>query len=139
MILLDTNVFIYATDRRSPFYRWARETIVNAVSSDGAAINAVTLAELCVGDATPRSVADRVRRWGVNILDVPAAAAEVSATAYRQFRERRLAESGKSSPDMPLPDFFIGAHATIMGWELATADKGRFGTYFSSVKLKTPL
>jgi hypothetical protein len=24
---------------------------------------------------------------------------------------------------MPLPDFFIGAHAKIMGWDLATADR----------------
>jgi hypothetical protein len=27
---------------------------------------------------------------------------------------------------MPLPDFFIGAHAKIMGWQLATTDRSRF-------------
>jgi predicted nucleic acid-binding protein len=37
-----------------------------------------------------------------------------------------------------LPDFFIGAHAQIMGWPLATADEGRFRTYFPSVILRTP-
>lgn len=41
-------------------------------------------------------------------------------------------------PTMPLPDFFIGAHAKIMGWDLATADQGRFHTYFPSVALKMP-
>ncbi|NUM52374.1 MAG: PIN domain-containing protein [Candidatus Hydrogenedentes bacterium] len=136
--MLDTNVLIYAADRKSPFHRWAREIISRAVATDGAAIDAVALAELCVGDATPHTVADRVRRWGVNILDVPAAAAEVCASAYRRFRERRLAESGKSLPEAPLPDFFIGAHAAIMGWELATADKGRFSSYFPTVTLKVP-
>jgi hypothetical protein len=39
---------------------------------------------------------------------------------------------------MPLPDFFIGAHALIMGWELATADQGRFQVCFPTVKLKMP-
>jgi hypothetical protein len=39
---------------------------------------------------------------------------------------------------MPLPDFFIGAHAEIMGWTLATADADRYRTYFPKVKLKTP-
>jgi len=39
---------------------------------------------------------------------------------------------------MPLPDFFIGAHAQIMGWQLATADEGRFQTYFPSVALMMP-
>jgi predicted nucleic acid-binding protein len=39
---------------------------------------------------------------------------------------------------MPLPDFFIGAHAEVMGWPPATADEGRFRTSFPSVTLETP-
>jgi len=138
MILLDTNVLIYASDAASPFCQWARETIADAVTGDGAAINAVSLAEICVGDADPPTVADRIRSWGVAVLDVPAAAAEASALAFRRYRKSRSAGSGKITSPMPLPDFFIAAHAMIMGWELATADKGRFHTYFPSVKLHTP-
>ncbi len=138
MILLDTNVLIYAFDPGSPFCQWAREMIADAVAGDGAAINAVSLAEICVGDADPPTVTDRIRSWGVAILDVPAAAAEVCAKAYRQYRKRRTAQRGTPVPVMPLPDFFIAAHAMIMGWELATADQGRFNQYFPSVSLKAP-
>ena len=138
MILLDTNVLIYAFDLDSPFCQWARETIASAVVGDGAAINAVSLAEICVGDADPPTVADRIRSWGVEILDVPAAAADVCATAYLRYRQRRMSQSAIPLPTMPLPDFFIGAHAKIMGWELATTDRGRFHTYFPSVSLKIP-
>ena len=138
MILLDTNVLIYAFDLDSPFCRWARETIADAVAGDGAAINAVSLAEICVGDADPPTVADRIRSWGVAILDVPAVAAEVCGKAYGQYRKRRTSQRGTPVPVMPLPDFFIGAHAMIMGWELATADQGRFNQYFPSISLKTP-
>jgi predicted nucleic acid-binding protein len=138
MILLDTNVLIYAFDLDSPFCQWARETIVDAVADDGAAINAVSLAEICVGDAEPSTVADRIRSWGVEILDVPVAATEICATAYVQYRRQRMVQSIIPVPVMPLPDFFIGAHARMMGWELATADRGRFHTYFPSVSLKTP-
>lgn len=138
MILLDTNVLIYAFDLDSPFYAWARETIASAVAGEGVAINAVSLAELCVGDAKPSTVADRIRSWGVEILDVPAAAADMCATAYRQYRTRRMSQSDTQVPTTPLPDFFIGAHAKIMGWELATVDRGRFQTYFPSVVLKMP-
>jgi predicted nucleic acid-binding protein len=138
MILLDTNVLVYAFDPDSPFCQWARETIADAVAGDGAAINAVSLAEICVGDADPPTAADRIRSWGVEILDVPAAVADVCATAYRKYRKRWGYRSDTPVPLMPLPDFFIGAHAKIMGWELATADRGRFHTYFPSVDLITP-
>lgn len=138
MILLDTNVLIYAFDRPSPHCAWARRTIANAVAAEGAAINAVSLAELCVGDAEPETVADRVRSWGVEVLDVPAAAAEPCARAYLAYRRRRKADSGKDSPVVPLPDFFIGGHAQVMGWTLATVDEGRYLTYFPKVRLKIP-
>ena len=138
MILLDTNILVYAFDPDSPFCDWARETISDAVAGDGAAINAVSLAEICVGDADPATAADRIRSWGVDILDVPGAAADVCATAYRNYRKRRISQTDTPIPLMPLPDFFIGAHAKIMDWELATADKGRFHTYFPSVTLKMP-
>ena len=135
---VDTNLLIHASDERSPHYEWARRTIADAVAGEGAAINAVSLAELCVGDAEPKKVADRIRSWGIEILDVPAAAAEVSARAYLLYRRRRKHDSGKESPSMPLPDFFIGAHAQIMDWTVATADQDRFKTYFPKVLLKTP-
>jgi predicted nucleic acid-binding protein len=136
VILLDTNVLIYASTPRSPFRRWAREVIAEGVSGDGAATSVVSIAEICVGDAEPETVAERIRSWGVAVLDVPAAAAEPCARACGAYREHR--RSDRDAPLVPLPDFFIGAHAEVMGWPIATADEGRFRTYFPSVVLKTP-
>jgi predicted nucleic acid-binding protein len=138
LILLDTNLLIYASVQGSPFEAWSKQIISNAVATDGASINAISVAELCVGEEKPEHVADTLRSWGINILDVPAAAAEVSAIAYRRYRQRRQEQSGKSASAVPLPDFFIGAHAEIMHWSLATADLGRFKTYFPSVALIAP-
>ena len=51
MILLDTNVLIYAGDPTSPFHKWAGRVIEEAVvGGEGVCANAVSLAELCVGD-----------------------------------------------------------------------------------------
>ena len=138
MMLLDTNLLVYASDEGSEFSKWSRQTIADAVANKGAAISAVSLAEVCVGEAQPETAADRIRGWGIDILDVPSASAEICAAAYRKYRAQRQRQSGKDSPIMPLPDFFIGAHAQIMGWDLATVDTGRFKTYFPSVTLKTP-
>lgn len=138
MTLLDSNVLIYASDPGSARGAWARWTIARGVSTDGAAVNAVCLAELCVGEEDPGTLEQRIRGWGVETLDVPAAAAEVCAAAYCVYRERRRRQSGKDSPRTPLPDFFVGAHAQVMGWALATADTARIRAYFPDVRLVVP-
>ena len=138
MILLDTNVLVYAAESGSKYQDWARKTIACAVSTEGAAINAICLAEIYVGETEPTTSANRIRCWGVEILDVPAAAAEICAAAYRRYCCRRKHQSGKGSSRMPLPDFFIGAHAELKGWPLATVDTSKYMTYFPSVQLRRP-
>jgi hypothetical protein len=83
MMLLDTNVLFYASDERSEHCRWARCLIAGGVSGGGASVNAVSIAELCVGDAEPRTVAVRIRSWGVTVLDVPVGAAEIAVVGSR--------------------------------------------------------
>ncbi len=138
MTLLDTNVIIYAFEAESPFQRWAQRTIADSVSGNGAGVNVVSVAEICVGEDDPESVTDRIRGWGVQVLDIPSAVAPVCARAFRLYRRRRTAQSGQTLPAMPLPDFFIGAHAQVLKCDLATADAERFRTYFPSVNLLTP-
>ena len=141
MILLDTNVLIYASQPQSPFHAWAISTIAEGVIGDGAATNTVSIAEVCVGDEHPELAAVRVRSWGVQIVDLPAGAAEGCAAAYRRYRDRRRQQTGTVAPLVPLPalpDFFIGAHAQLAGWPLVTADPDRIRTYFPDVVLLTP-
>ncbi|HEY9175530.1 MAG TPA: PIN domain-containing protein [Verrucomicrobiae bacterium] len=139
MILLDTNVLIYAGDQASPFHLWASDLIAEAVAGgEGVCANAVSLAEVCVGDADPVSVSQRIAAWGVELVAVPPAAAADCAAAYGIYRARRKADSGKEAPLTPLPDFFIGAHAQVMGWKVATGDAARFKTYFPSLQVVSP-
>ena len=138
MILLDTNVLIYASQPHSPFHAWATSTIAEGVDADGAGTNTVSIAEVCVGDQQPELAAGRVQAWGVQIIDLPAGTAEGCAAAYRRYRERRRQQTGTNAPLVPLPDFFIGAHAQLAGWPLATADPDRIRTYFPDVVLITP-
>ena len=103
MMLLDTNVLLYAAESGSQYRDWARETIARAVSTEGAAINAVCLAEICVGETEPTTAADRIRGWGVEILDVPAAAADICAAAYRRYRDRKMSRERLVTHSMDAP------------------------------------
>lgn len=138
MILLDTNVLIYASSISCPHHVWASRIIADAAATEGGVINGVVLAEILVGEEEPETAEDRIRRWGIGVRDVPAAAAKICAEAYRKYIQERKKAANPHAPRTPLPDFFIGAHAQAMGWRLATADISRFRRYFPSVKLTTP-
>jgi len=138
MILLDTNVIIGALDKHEVQHRWALELVLSAVSGEGAVVSAVTVAELCAVDGNPEEVQSDLRNWGVQIADVPAVSAVVCGKAFRQYVNARRNSKGTSAPKVPLPDFFIGAHAEIMGWKIATRDQDRFRKCFPGVTLLTP-
>lgn len=139
MILLDTNVIIDAQNKTSPFFEWSSEIVSEAVRTTGAAINAVTLAELCAGkERIAELVQNELQQARVELLDLPARAAAICGMAYRRYRFARRKSAGGFSPATPLPDFFIGAHAQLMGWKLATRDSERFRLYFPDVELIEP-
>lgn len=137
MILVDTSVILDARDASSPWQDWAIQQIANSVSTEGAAINPVILAEASVKAADRASVAAALQSWGLQLLDLPHSVAAPTAGAYAQYLVRLRVE-GKTGPKTPLPDFFIGAHALVAEMVLATRDPHRVATYFPTVPLLKP-
>lgn len=138
MILLDTNVLIYGFEASSPFHSWARGVIRSSLLGNGAAINPVILAEYLIGEQSPETTISRLQTVGIVILDLPVSAAPRCAAAYATYLENRRLQPVSPAPKLPLPDFFIGAHAALLDLPLATADVGRYRTYFPEVTLITP-
>jgi len=138
MTLLDTNVLIYGFDPSSPHHAWARAIIRSSVLGDGAAVNPVILTEYLIGEQEPDTVISRLTAFGIAILDLPSMAAPRCAGAYADYLENRRQQPAPPAPKSPLPDFFIGAHAAILNLPLATADVGRYRTYFPEVMLISP-
>ena len=138
MILLDTNVVVDALDKKQAHHAWSKKQIEDAVVAEGGGISVVTLAELCAGARNPEDVEAEVKRLGITVHDVPAAAAVICGKAYRRYVAARRDSGGSTSPKVPLPDFFIGAQAEIMGWKIATRDQERFKKYFPNLPLVTP-
>src|SRR2546430_11917809 len=138
MILLDTNVIIDAHRGAGNDRLRAMNLISLAVTGSGAAINCVTLAELYGGPRRGEDIEEDMRRAGVAILDVPIATAAICGRAYRRYRLARRRSGGGEAPHLPLPDFFIGAHPELMGWELGTPGVRRDCRYFSPVRLNQP-
>jgi hypothetical protein len=138
MILLDTNVVVDALDKKQAHHAWSKKQIEDAVVGEGGGISVVTLAELCAGAHDPEDVEPEIKRLGITMHDVPTAVAVVCGKAYRRYVTARRDSGSSAPPRTPLPDFFIGAHAEIMGWKIATRDQERFKKYFPKVTLLTP-
>jgi predicted nucleic acid-binding protein len=138
MILLDTNIVIDARDQSTARGVRSAALIADAVLGEGAAVNAIVYAELCVGQGEEADVASELLGAGITILDIPAAAAPICGRAYTRYRRSRRRSGGGEPPRLPLPDFFIGAHAELMGWKLATRDTERYRKYFEKVELIEP-
>ena len=139
MILLDTNVVIDAQNEGSPFYTWSNQVIAEGISTDAVGINAVTLAELCSAARVDSEIVQaELQTAAIGIIDLPARAAVICGRAYRRYRFARARSGGGKAPSVPLPDFFIGARAELMGWKLATRDVERYRIYFPAVELIEP-
>jgi len=138
MILLDTNVIVDAHYGIENDRVRARSLISSAVTDVGAAINCITLAELYAGPRRGEEIEEDMRQAGIAVLDLPVAAAAICGRAYRRYRLARRRSGGGKAPSVPLPDFFIGAHAELMGWKLATRDVERYRIYFPAVELIEP-
>ena len=65
-------------------------------------------------------------------LDLPYEAAFLAGKAYMNYIKRKGVKTS------PLPDFFIGAHASILGIPLITRDINRYKTYFPKLRLIHP-
>lgn len=138
MILLDTNVLIDAFDPSAASHGWAVSLVRSGLLGNGIAINPVILAELCVGDQSPATVPARLDALGIHLLDLPAGTAPRCAQAYAAYLNNRRHQPAAPAPRTPLPDFFIGAHASTLSLPLATADASRYRIYFPEVELLTP-
>jgi predicted nucleic acid-binding protein len=73
------------------------------------------------------------------LASVEIAVAEISRSALflagQIFKTYRRRGGPRTSV---LPDFFIGAHAAVLGAPLLTRDAGRYRTYFPTVELIAP-
>ncbi len=127
-VLVDTNVLLDVIAGTSS---WSAAALRQAANRARVLINVVIYAELSVGyDDT--ALTDAAIPPPVEREPIPYDAAFLAGKAFVQYRRR----GGQRVS--PLPDFFIGAHAAVCGYELLTRDPARYRTYFPAVGLIAP-
>jgi predicted nucleic acid-binding protein len=132
VILVDANILI---DIASGDENWSERSInalADAMSRRPLAINAIIYSEFSLGFSTEAACDAEIAHFDLLFLDLPKAAGFRAGRAFRDYRRRGGARSSA------LPDFFIGAHASVLGAPILTRDLGRYRTYFPEVELVEP-
>ena len=133
IILVDSCVITDLADQDSTWCQWSAETLEKLDQEHGLVINPIIYAECSVGYARIEEVEDLFGHLGFAIKPIPKESLFLAGKAFLQYKKRK-GEKGNV-----LPDFFIGAHAAVANYPLVTRDKGRFSTYFPSVRLIMPV
>lgn len=131
-ILVDSCVITDLADPESAWFEWSAETLEQLDQNHTLVINQIIYAECSIGYERIEEVEALFEHLGFAMKPIPREALFLAGKAFLQYRKRQ-GEKGNV-----LPDFFIGAHAAISGFQLITRDRGRFGTYFPTVALIMP-
>lgn len=133
MTLVDSNVLIDVLVPSGRWQRWSRNALSTALDEGGAAINGIVYAELSAGFARVEPLEAALEYLTIDLLPIPRAALFMAGQQFRTYRRRT-----KKPRTSLLPDFLIGAHATVLGVPLITRDTRRYATYFPRLRLITP-
>jgi hypothetical protein len=132
MVLVDTNIILDIWDRDPNWSAWSSQQLRQLSAFHDLAINPIIYAEISTRFSTQARLDQAVAELGLIVLDLPRGAAFVAGKAFVVYR-RRGGTKGKV-----LADFFIGAHAAVLGCPLITRDPRKYSTYFSGITLIAP-
>jgi len=106
--------------------------LTSSLNTSVAVINPIIYAEV---STSYQKVTDLDERLPVELYrrdELPYAAAFLAARAFVKYRRQG------GSRTSPMPDFYIGAHAEVSGFNVLTRDPRRIRRYFPGVKVILP-
>jgi len=132
LTFVDTNVLIDIATGNAAWADWSRRSVAAAHDRGPLLINAIVYAEFAIGfEAQPECEAE-IELFDLTLAEIPKSAAFRAAQAFRLYRRAGGARAST------LPDFFIGAHASVAGAPLLTRDTRRYRAYFPELTLIAP-
>ena len=131
-VLVDTNVWVDCIDTASPWHDWAVDQLQLRSERAPLHVNLIIYTELLVPGPDVSSLDELLDVYDVQRSSLPWACAALAAKAFGLYRRRGGARL------LPLPDFFIGAHAAVANLSVLTRDLAGYATYFPRLSLLGP-
>lgn len=132
MVLVDTNVLLDVVEDHPQWADWSQRQLEAAALNHQLVINAVVYAELSIGFRRIEEVEAVLTKTQILLEEVPREALFLAGKVFQRYKARGGTRTGV------LPDFFIGAHAAVLGIPLLTRDARQYADYFPNLELIAP-
>lgn len=130
--LVDSNVLLDVLTVDAKWYTWSARALETEANRGVLAINPIIYAGVSVGFQRIEELDEVLSPRSFHRLALPWEAGFLAGKCFKSHRARGGARRS------PLPDFYIGAHASISGLTLLTRDAARYRSYFPSLTLVAP-
>ena len=131
-VRVDTNVWVDCMDTTSPWNHWAVDQLQACSERAPLHVNVIIYSELLVPGPDVSALDALLDVYETLRSPLPWAAASLAAAAYARYRRMGGAKR------LPLPDFFIGAHAAVANLSVLTRDPRPYRTYFARLHVLAP-
>ena len=130
--VIDTNVLIDVLGPDSPTRNWSLRAMKHCFEEGALVVNPVIWSELA---ASPLS--EQQLSLSLDWLDLKREPLSYDV-AFRAGKAHLLYRRSGGQRERTLPDFFIGAHATVRSHRLLTRDATRYRSYFPELDIISP-
>jgi predicted nucleic acid-binding protein len=132
MIFIDTNILLDVVTDDPAWADWSQQQLDAASLSDRLAINPVVYSEFSSRFTRIEDIDAMLVSVEIVVAEMPRSALFLAGQVFKTYRRRGGPRTSV------LPDFFIGAHATVLGAPLLTRDPRRYRSYFPTIELVAP-
>ncbi|WIG55196.1 MAG: uncharacterized protein OJF61_000982 [Rhodanobacteraceae bacterium] len=132
MLLVDTNVLVDVLENDPDWAEWSIRQLRAQAQVHDLAINPIIYAELSLAFESVAALDDTLDGMQIVVAEIPRPALFLAGRAFVKYRR-----SGGAKTNV-LADFFIGAHAAVLGCGILTRDARRYSQHFKTAPLVTP-
>jgi len=131
-VFVDSCVLLDLLTEDPQWFPWSAAAFEKAADDGPLVINTIVYAEISVGFERIEEVEAALTVGGFELRPIPREASFLAGKAFLRYRRAGGAKQ------LPLPDFFIGAHAAVENLPLLTRDTRRFRNHFPTLRLISP-
>jgi predicted nucleic acid-binding protein len=131
-VFVDSCVLLDLFTNDLNWAEWSENILEQYSQTNTLYINSIVYTEISIGFNKVEEVEKAISELGIKVLEIPREALFLTGKTFLKYRKN------KGTKHSPLPDFFIGAHASVSKFNLISRDVNKYKTYFPQVKLIHP-